>query len=71
MRINSVAPGSTMTPILEGLDEEVLKGIAAKIPRGRIAVPAEITPAYVFLASDEADAFVGQCLSPNGGDAFL
>jgi len=71
VRINAVGPGATMTPILAGVPAEVLKGIEAKIPRGRIAQTAEIVPAYVFLASDESGAFVGQCLSPNGGDAFL
>ena len=71
VRINAVGPGATMTPILAGVPEEVLGAIAAKIPRGRIATTSEIVPAYVFLASDESDAFVGQCLSPNGGDAFL
>ena len=71
VRINAVAPGATMTPILASVPDEVIKAIAAGIPRGRLATPSEIAPAYVFLASDENDAFVGQCLSPNGGDAFL
>jgi hypothetical protein len=30
----------------------------------------DIVPAYVFLGSDEARYFVGQCLSPNGGDVM-
>lgn len=71
VRINAVAPGATRTPILANVPDEVIKGIEAGIPRGRLALPSEIAPAYVFLASDENDAFVGQCLSPNGGDAFL
>jgi 3-oxoacyl-[acyl-carrier protein] reductase len=31
----------------------------------------DIVGAYLFLASDAAVHFRGQCLSPNGGDAFL
>ena len=31
----------------------------------------DIVGAYLFLASDAAGHFRGQCLSPNGGDAFL
>ena len=46
--INCVAPGATLTPILQ-----------------------DIVPSYVFLASDEARHYQGQCLSPNGGDVFL
>lgn len=71
VRINAVGPGATMTPILAGVPDDVLNGIKAAIPRGKIAEVSEIAPTYVFLASDESDAYVGQCLSPNGGDAFL
>ena len=45
VRINCVGPGATMTPILEGVDPEVLKSIEAKIPRGRIARVEEIVSA--------------------------
>ena len=69
--INSVAPGATHTPILAGVPEDIMASIRAGIPRGRIAEVAEIVPAYVFLASDEARHFQGQTLSPNGGDVFL
>ena len=68
---NCVAPGATMTPILEDVPAEVLEGIRQKIPAGRIAEVDDIVGAYVFLASDAASHFRGQCLSPNGGDAFL
>ena len=36
-----------------------------------IEMTADIVSAYVFLASDESRHFVGQCLSPNGGDVML
>lgn len=71
VRVNAVGPGATDTPILSGVDPLVLKFIEGAIPRGRMATPQEISPAYVFLASDENNAFVGQCLSPNGGDMML
>ena len=69
--INSVAPGATHTPILAGVPDDIMATIRAGIPRGRIAEVAEIVPAYVFLASDDARHFQGQTLSPNGGDVFL
>lgn len=68
---NCVAPGATQTPILAGISEEALAAIRANIPKGRLATVDDIVPAYVFLASDEARHFVGQCISPNGGDVML
>ena len=68
---NCVAPGATMTPILADVPDDVLEGIRQNIPAGRIAEVEDIVGAYLFLASDSARHFRGQCLSPNGGDAFL
>ena len=50
---------------------EILNDIKSGIPKGKIAKVSEIVPSYVFLASEAANHFVGQCLSPNGGDVFL
>ena len=69
--INCVAPGATLTPILDDVPPAVLEAIRAAIPLGRLAEVADIVPSYVFLASDEARHYQGQCLSPNGGDVFL
>ena len=71
INVNCVAPGATTTPILDGMDPGILETIRQTIPRGRFAVVDEIAPTYVFLASSAGDHFVGQCLSPNGGDVFL
>ncbi|HUY18070.1 MAG TPA: 3-oxoacyl-ACP reductase family protein [Candidatus Binataceae bacterium] len=68
---NCVAPGITRTPILGGTSPELIEAIKAGIPKGRLGEVEDIVPAYVFLASDEASHFVGQCLSPNGGDVML
>ncbi len=68
---NCVAPGATMTPILEDVPEEILESIRLAIPRGKLAEVDDIVGAYLFLASEEAAHFRGQCLSPNGGDVFL
>ena len=71
VNVNCVAPGATTTPILDGMDDGILEAIRLSIPRGRFGVVEEIAPTYVFLASSDADHYVGQCLSPNGGDIFL
>ncbi len=69
--INCVAPGATRTPMLDAVPPAVLEAIRLAIPLGRLAEVADIVPSYVFLASEEARHYQGQCLSPNGGDVFL
>jgi 3-oxoacyl-[acyl-carrier protein] reductase len=71
INVNCVAPGATHTPILNDVPAALLEQIRQTIPKKRIAEVADIVPAYVFLASDEAHHFQGQTLSPNGGDVFL
>lgn len=68
---NCVGPGATRTPILDGVSGKALEAIRAAIPKGRFATVDDIAPTYVFLASDESSHYVGQCLSPNGGDIML
>ena len=68
---NCIAPGATMTPILEDVPEKILNDIRAGIPRGKLANVDDIVGSYVFLASNAADHIRGQCISPNGGDVFL
>lgn len=71
INVNAVAPGATHTPILEAVPDELLETIRQSIPRGQLAEIEDIVPSYVFLASDDANHYQGQCLSPNGGDVFL
>lgn len=71
LNANCVAPGATLTPILADVPEATLDAIRQSIPKGRLADIDDIVPSYVFLASDDARHFQGQCLSPNGGDVFL
>jgi 3-oxoacyl-[acyl-carrier protein] reductase len=68
---NCVAPGATQTPLLANISAEAIEAIRANIPKKQLATVDDIVPAYVFLASEESRHFVGQCLSPNGGDVML
>ena len=68
---NCVGPGATRTPLIANISDEVMEVIRQQIPKGRFAEIDEIVPSYVFLASDDARHFQGQCISPNGGDIFL
>ncbi|HEX6846776.1 MAG TPA: SDR family oxidoreductase, partial [Chitinophagaceae bacterium] len=38
------------------------------VPMGRAGEPAEIAPAYLFLASDDGSYITGQFIHPNGGE---
>jgi len=68
---NCVAPGATETRLLDNISKEMMEAIRAAIPKGRLAKVDDIVPAYVFLASEDARHFAGQCLSPNGGDVMF
>lgn len=71
INVNSVAPGATLTPMLDGVPDDLMDAVRGAIPLGRVAEIEDIVPTYVFLASDQARHYQGQCLSPNGGDVFL
>ena len=69
IRVNVVAPGPVWTPLQSsgGQPPEALKEFGAQTPLGRPGQPAELAPAYVFLASAEASYVTGETLSVNGG----
>jgi NAD(P)-dependent dehydrogenase (short-subunit alcohol dehydrogenase family) len=69
IRVNVVAPGPVWTPlqVVGGQPEEVLKEFGANTPLGRPGQPAEMAPAYVFLASQESSYISGETLNANGG----
>ena len=69
IRVNVVAPGPIWTPLQSsgGQPPEALKEFGAQTPLGRPGQPAELAPAYVFLASAEASYVTGETLSVNGG----
>lgn len=68
--VNAVAPGFVDTDMTASLGDELRQRILAQIPLGRIAAPAEIADAVLFLASAHASYITGQCLSVNGGLAM-
>ena len=40
------------------------------LPMGRLALPSDVAPAIVFLASDDASYITGVALDINGGTYF-
>ena len=71
VNVNAVAPGPIDTDMLRGLSDEWRAMKAAQLPIGRFGRPEEIAPTVLLLASDEGSYYVGQTLSPNGGDVML
>jgi NAD(P)-dependent dehydrogenase (short-subunit alcohol dehydrogenase family) len=68
IRVNCVAPGPVWTPLVaQSFDEKKLKEFGKNYPMERPAQPAELAPAYVFLASDESRYVVGEVLGVTGG----
>jgi NAD(P)-dependent dehydrogenase (short-subunit alcohol dehydrogenase family) len=68
--VNCVCPGMTDTAMLWVGGSEFVNAKLAALPIGRAGQPEEIASAYVYLASDLAGFFVGQSISPNGGDVM-
>ncbi|MCO4253238.1 SDR family NAD(P)-dependent oxidoreductase [Pseudarthrobacter raffinosi] len=69
IRINSVAPGATRTPLnaawVESADKRAQ--VESHIPLGRSASSEEVAGAFTFLASDDAAYITGQTLYVDGG----
>lgn len=70
VRVNSISPGCVATPLLrtvEGSDPGWIERWQADTPLGRLAEPAEIGPAAVFLASAASSYATGSNLAVDGG----
>ena len=67
VRVNSVSPGYCRTPMIATVPEKVLEPFIAKTPLGRLAMPADIANAVLFLCSDESEFITGQVLRVDGG----
>ena len=68
--VNCVCPGMTNTAMLHVGGADFVAEKLKALPIGRAGKPFEIASAYVYLASDAAGFFIGQSLSPNGGDVM-
>ena len=70
IRVNAVAPGPIWTPlqVTEGQPQDKIETFGTQTPLGRAGQPAELAPAYVFLASAESSYVIGETLNVNGGE---
>ncbi len=69
IRVNVVAPGPIWTPLQTagGQPTDALPDFGSDTPLGRPGQPAELAPAFVFLASGESSYVSGETLHVNGG----
>jgi 3-oxoacyl-[acyl-carrier protein] reductase len=67
VRVNAVAPGFIMTPILHTIPDKVMGQMAERVPLKRLGQPEEIANVYAFLASDEASYVNGAVVEVSGG----
>ncbi|MFJ6351746.1 SDR family oxidoreductase [Streptomyces sp. NPDC092046] len=66
IRVNAVAPGPVWTPLIPATMPDPTK-FGEQSPLGRPAQPAEMAPAYVFLASPQASYITGEIVNATGG----
>lgn len=68
IRVNSVAPGPIWTPLIPAtMHAEKVAVFGEETPMERAGQPAEVAPAYVFLASSEASYITGEVIAVTGG----
>ncbi|TIS53697.1 MAG: SDR family oxidoreductase [Mesorhizobium sp.] len=72
-RVNIVSPGWVDTPMFDELVGEAKSGffesMAARLPAGKIATPADIAPAYIYAM--ESDFTTGETIHIDGGQRLI
>lgn len=69
--VNAVAPGTTLTEMLEqAMDENAKKFYADKTALGRLGEPSDIADVVAFLASPDSRWVTGQVIDAHGGLTF-
>ena len=68
IRVNAVAPGPIWTPLIPATSwPDKVPTFGQDTPLGRAGQPAELAPAYVFLASPESSYVSGAIVPVTGG----
>jgi NAD(P)-dependent dehydrogenase (short-subunit alcohol dehydrogenase family) len=70
VRVNAVAPGPIWTVLQPsgGQPQDSVKKFGEQVPIKRPGQPAELAPAYVFLASQESSYVIGETYGVTGGN---
>lgn len=68
IRVNAIAPGFFWTPLQPACwVEEKIPSLGADAAMARGAMPYELAPTFVFLASSDSSYMTGQVIHNNGG----
>ncbi|WP_017198234.1 glucose 1-dehydrogenase [Arthrobacter sp. M2012083] len=67
LRVNAIGPGYIDTPLLAAAPKEVVSGLEAKHPLGRLGQAEEIANVTTFLLSDKASFMTGSYVLVDGG----
>ena len=71
IRVNAIAPGFFWTPLQPACwVKEKIPSLGADAAMARGAMPYELAPTFVFLASDDSSYVTGQVIHNNGGQVM-
>lgn len=71
IRVNAIAPGYFWTPLQPACwVKEKIPSLGADAAVARMAMPYELAPTFVYLASDDSSYMTGQVLHVNGGQVM-
>ena len=69
IRVNAIAPGFFWTPLQPACwQKEKIPSLGADAAMARGAMPYELAPTFVYLASDDNSYMTGQVIHVNGGE---
>ena len=71
IRVNAIAPGFFWTPLQPACwVEDKIPSLGSDVAMARGAMPYELAPTFVFLASDDSSYMTGQVIHNNGGQVM-
>ncbi len=71
IRVNTVAPGLTITDATAGISDQVKNAIAGETPLRRVATPEDVAGAILMLASEKTGFVTGTYVPVDGGMQML
>lgn len=72
IRVNCVAPGPIWTPLIPAtMPPEKVENFGKNVALGRAGQPAELAPAFVLLASNDASYIAGATIAVTGGRPLI